>query len=157
MLRRSGSERLALSGWKPFLLSRTSGKARHRRIIESGIVKQRRSLANNPFACKCQSCRRMTVLSVMLSLQITSEFQTLPHGPSFAQGHLAGGTKMPPLPKRDDQARLLIDIADVGEKKRKLEEYIKTLESLNNSLLESAAYRDIEAYKNRAPVVKLAR
>jgi hypothetical protein len=64
---------------------------------------------------------------------------------------------MPPLPKRDDQARLLIDIADVVEKKRKLEEYIKTMESLNNSLLESAAYRDIEAYKNRAPVVKLAR
>ena len=60
-------------------------------------------------------------------------------------------------PKRDEQARRLLDIADLSERKRQLEEYIRKVDSLNNSLLESAAYLDIEAYKNRSPVVRLAR
>lgn len=63
---------------------------------------------------------------------------------------------MPPLP-RDDQARLLLDIADVFERKRKLEDHIRKVDSLNNSLLESAVHEDIEAYKSRSPLPKLAR
>jgi hypothetical protein len=56
---------------------------------------------------------------------------------------------MPTLFTKEAQAAFFRQIIDVTEKKRKLEDYIRTVESLNASLMESAAQRDIEAYKNR--------
>ena len=62
---------------------------------------------------------------------------------------------MPTLPHKEVQAALLSQIIDVNEKKRKLEDYIRTVDSLNTSFLESAAQRDIEAYKTRSSIQKL--
>jgi len=51
---------------------------------------------------------------------------------------------------------LVRQITDVNETKRKLEDYIRTWDSANNSFMESAARRDIEAYKNRQVVADAA-
>ena len=56
---------------------------------------------------------------------------------------------MPALSTKEVQAELLRQIIDVNEKKRKLEDYIRAVDSLNASSMESAAQQDIEAYKNR--------
>lgn len=56
---------------------------------------------------------------------------------------------MPTLPNGEAQARLLRQIVDINEKKRKLEDDIRTLDSQNKSLMEIAARKDIEAYRNR--------
>lgn len=56
---------------------------------------------------------------------------------------------MPALSTKEVQAEILRQIIDVNEKKRKLEDYIRAVDSLNASLMESAAQQDIEAYKNR--------
>ena len=56
---------------------------------------------------------------------------------------------MPTLPNKEAQARLLRQIMDMAEKKRKLEDDIRTLDSLNKSLMENEARKDIEAYRNR--------
>ena len=58
---------------------------------------------------------------------------------------------MPTLPNKEAQARLLRHIIDMDEKKRKLEDDIRTLDSLNKSLMENEARKDIEAYRNRHP------
>ena len=56
---------------------------------------------------------------------------------------------MPTLPNKEGQARLLRQIVDINEKKRKVEDDIRTLDSLNKSLMEIEARKDIEAYRNR--------
>ena len=56
---------------------------------------------------------------------------------------------MPTLPNKEAQERLLRQIVDINEKKRKLEDDIRTLDSLNKSLMENEARKDIEAYRNR--------
>jgi hypothetical protein len=57
---------------------------------------------------------------------------------------------MPTVPNKEVQIALLRQIIDVNERRRKLEDYIRTVDSLNTSFMESAAQRDIEAYKNRS-------
>ena len=56
---------------------------------------------------------------------------------------------MATLPNKEAQARLLRHIIEMDEKKRKLEDDIRTLDSLNKSLMENEARKDIEAYRNR--------
>lgn len=61
---------------------------------------------------------------------------------------------MPAMVNKDLQERILREVVDVAEKKRKLEDYIRTVDSLNDAHLESAARRDIEALRNRLSVPK---
>lgn len=61
---------------------------------------------------------------------------------------------MPTVVNKELEERILREVVDVAEKKRKLEDYIRTVDSLNNALLESAARRDIEALRNRLSVPK---
>jgi TorA maturation chaperone TorD len=56
-------------------------------------------------------------------------------------------THMPAPPKADLQASTSKETVDVNQKKRELEDHIKTVDSLHNSLTENAAQREIEAYK----------
>ena len=48
---------------------------------------------------------------------------------------------------RDLQARLLKETSDLYARKQKLEDKIRNFDVLNNSLQDTAAIRDIEAYK----------
>ncbi len=54
------------------------------------------------------------------------------------------------------QARLLREIIDLNEKKRKIEADLRTADVRNKLLIESAARKDIEAYKNRHVVADVA-
>jgi len=54
------------------------------------------------------------------------------------------------------QARLLREIIDLNEKKRKIEEDLRTADARSKLLIESAARKDIEAYKNRHRVTEVA-
>ena len=57
---------------------------------------------------------------------------------------------MPTLPQQGSPSEAFKDkIMDMAEKKRKLEDDIRTLDSLNRSLMENDARKDIEAYRNR--------
>jgi hypothetical protein len=53
------------------------------------------------------------------------------------------------------QAKLLRETIQASAKKRKLEEDIETTDARSKLLIESAARKDIEAYKKRRPVSKL--
>ncbi len=64
--------------------------------------------------------------------------------------------RIPERKRVEIQAMLVRQITDVNETKRKLEDYIRTWDSVNNSFMESAARRDIEAYKNRQVVADAA-
>jgi hypothetical protein len=55
----------------------------------------------------------------------------------------------------EHQAQLLKEISAVSEKKRKLEEEIRIADARSKLLLESAARKDIEAYKKRSVVPKI--
>jgi hypothetical protein len=55
---------------------------------------------------------------------------------------------MATLPEAKPETKPSTETIDVHEKKRQLEDYIRTVDSLHNLLTESAAQRDIEAYKN---------
>ena len=55
---------------------------------------------------------------------------------------------MPTLPNAELQKNIPPETMDAQERKRELEDHIKTVDSLHNLLTESAAQRDIEAYKN---------
>jgi hypothetical protein len=61
---------------------------------------------------------------------------------------------MPTVVNKEIQEGILSEVVDVAERKRKLEDYIRTVDSLNDALLESAARRDIEALRNRLSVPK---
>ena len=64
------------------------------------------------------------------------------------------------VPDTELQATLLREIIEVNEKKRKLEENLRTADVRSKLLIDSAARKDIEAYRNRpmvADVVHFAR
>lgn len=63
---------------------------------------------------------------------------------------------MPMLLKRGSPSEPLRQIVEMNEKRRKLEDDIRTLDSLNKSLMETEAQKDIEDYKNRRPRPNLA-
>ena len=63
-----------------------------------------------------------------------------------------GGNKMPVSTDEELQARLLKAIYELSAKKQKLEDDIRKLEAVNKSLQETAALREIEAYKNQQPL-----
>jgi len=54
------------------------------------------------------------------------------------------------------QATLSREIIEVNEKKRKLEENLRTADVRSKLLIDSAARKDIEAYKNRHMVAEVA-
>jgi hypothetical protein len=56
---------------------------------------------------------------------------------------------MPVSTDEELQARLLKAIYELSAKKQKLEDDIRKLEAVNKSLQETAALREIEAYKNQ--------
>jgi hypothetical protein len=56
---------------------------------------------------------------------------------------------MPTFADREFQARLLREIQEVNARKRKLEEDIRTVDAENKLLIEKAARRDIDAYRDR--------
>ena len=56
---------------------------------------------------------------------------------------------MPLSTDRELQARLLKETSDLYARKQKLEDKIRNLDVLNNSLQDTAAIRDIEAYKSQ--------
>ena len=61
---------------------------------------------------------------------------------------------MPKILDTELQARLLRDTSQISEKKRKLEEAIKTADARNKFLIESAAQKDIESFKNGRSISK---
>ncbi len=62
------------------------------------------------------------------------------------------GDKMPKSADRELQAGLLKEIYELNARKRKLEDDIRSLDAANNSIQETAALRDIEAYKSQRPL-----
>jgi len=64
------------------------------------------------------------------------------------------GDRMSKISDSEHEARLLKESKAASEK-RKLEEDIRIADARNNLLLESAAQKDIEAYKKRSLVPKL--
>jgi len=54
------------------------------------------------------------------------------------------------------QTRLLRETIEMNEKKRRLEENLKTADVRSKLLIDSAARKDIEAYKNRHGVAEVA-
>jgi hypothetical protein len=65
------------------------------------------------------------------------------------------GDRMSKISDSEHEARLLKESKAASEKKRKLEEDIRIADARNNLLLETAAQKDIEAYKKRSLVPKL--
>jgi hypothetical protein len=63
---------------------------------------------------------------------------------------------MRPLPDIELQARLLKEMIEVTEKKRKLEAALSAVDVRTQLLIDSAARKDIEAYKNRHVVTEVA-
>jgi len=60
------------------------------------------------------------------------------------------------VPDTELQAMLLRELIEVNEKKRKLEENLRAADVRSKLLIESAARKDIEAYKNRHVVADVA-
>jgi hypothetical protein len=60
-----------------------------------------------------------------------------------------GRNKMPLSTDRDLQARLLNETSDLYARKQQLEDKIRKLDVLNDSLQDTAAIRDIEAHKSQ--------
>jgi hypothetical protein len=58
------------------------------------------------------------------------------------------------VPDTELQATLLREI-DVSEKKRKVEENLRTADMRSKLLIDSAARKDIEAYRNRPVVAEI--
>jgi len=59
---------------------------------------------------------------------------------------------MPESTDRELQARLLKEIYELYARKEKLEDHIRNLDAVNNSLHETAARREIEAHKGQRPL-----
>jgi uncharacterized protein YlxW (UPF0749 family) len=53
---------------------------------------------------------------------------------------------------RELQARLLKETSDLYARKQKLEDDIRKLDAMNNSIQNTEALRDIAAYKSQRPV-----
>jgi hypothetical protein len=60
------------------------------------------------------------------------------------------------VPDTELQARLLREMIDVIEKRRKLEAALSAVDVRSQLLIDSAAQKDIEAYKNRRVVADVA-
>ena len=60
------------------------------------------------------------------------------------------------MPDTELQATLLREIIEVNEKKRKLEENLRSADVRSKLLIDSAARKDIETYKNRHGVAEVA-
>ena len=56
---------------------------------------------------------------------------------------------MPMSADKRPQARLLKEIYELNARRRKLEDAIRSLDAVNNSLQEAAALRDIDAHKSQ--------
>jgi hypothetical protein len=63
---------------------------------------------------------------------------------------------MQKVPDTELQARVLRETIGASAKMRKLEEDIRTADARSKLLLESAARKDIEAYKKRSPIPKVS-
>lgn len=59
------------------------------------------------------------------------------------------------VPDTELQPTLLSEIIDVSEKKRKVEENLRTADMRSKLLIDSAARKDIEAYRNRPMVAEV--
>ena len=57
--------------------------------------------------------------------------------------------RMAKISNTELQARLLREAIEVNEKNRKVEENLRTADVRSKLLIDSAARKDIEAYKNR--------
>jgi hypothetical protein len=64
---------------------------------------------------------------------------------------------MPKFPDTEIQARLIKEILELTERKQKLEKDLRKADAWHNLLIESAARKDIEAYRKRPLVAKLSR
>lgn len=60
------------------------------------------------------------------------------------------------VPDTELQATLLREVIEVNEKKRKLEENLRAADVRSKLLIDSAARKDIEAYKNRHVIAEVA-
>jgi hypothetical protein len=60
------------------------------------------------------------------------------------------------LPDPELQARLLREMIEVTEKKRKLEAALSAVDVRSQMLIDSAVRKDIEAYKNRYVLADVA-
>ena len=60
------------------------------------------------------------------------------------------------LPDTELQARLLREMIEVTEKKRKLEAALSAVDVRTQLLIDSAVRKDIEAYRNRPVVAEVA-
>jgi len=90
---------------------------------------------------------------VSIVTTICRKFTNLPFGVFIATKpfYLSKGDKMPKPADRELQAGLLKEMYELNARKRKLEDDIRSLDAANNSLQETAALRDIEAYKSQRP------
>jgi hypothetical protein len=59
---------------------------------------------------------------------------------------------MPVSTDKELQARLLRESYELSARKQKLEDDIRNLDAVNNSLQEMAALREMEAYKGQRPL-----
>jgi hypothetical protein len=67
----------------------------------------------------------------------------------IALAPIQGEKKMSKFANSDFQAGLLKEIEKAAVRKRKLEEDIKSVDAVNKVLIDKAAQRDIEAFRNR--------
>jgi uncharacterized protein YlxW (UPF0749 family) len=88
---------------------------------------------------------------VSIVITICSNFLNLPVGVFIASKTFifSKGDKMPVSTDRELQATLLKEIYELYARKQKLEDHIRKLDAVNNSLQEMAALRDIEARKSQ--------
>jgi len=91
---------------------------------------------------------------VSIVTAICRKFTDLPFGVLIALKPFifSKGDKMPKSADRELQAGLLKEIYELNARKRKLEDDIRSLDAANNSIQETAALRDIEAYKSQRPL-----
>jgi hypothetical protein len=89
-----------------------------------------------------------------LSQQFVGNSKTYPLGAVIASKAFifskGGENKMPA--DKELQATLLKEIYELNARRRKLEDALRSLDAMNNSLQEAAALRDIDAHKNQRPL-----
>jgi hypothetical protein len=67
-----------------------------------------------------------------------------------------GGMIMPAVHDTEVQRQLLNEMIEINERKRKLETALAALDARNRLLIETAARKDIEVYKDRHTVADVA-
>jgi hypothetical protein len=63
-------------------------------------------------------------------------------------GLVEGGTRMPTFVDKELQAKLLKEMQELYEKRGKIEEDIRALDTKSKLRIEKAALQEIDAYKN---------